>query len=206
MRPDDAATAAACGAAYLGVVFAPSKRRVAVDRGRLILDGASGSAARRVGVFGTSSAADILQTAVAAHLDVLQLHGEFDRSTLSVLRRRFPGQLWGVVRVSAEGTTVGDWARWDSVDALVVDTWSRDALGGTGVPFDWEGSAKAIAAVRGRRTIVLAGGLTPDNVATGIATLAPNVVDVSSGVERVDGEKDPARVAAFVRAARGEGT
>ncbi|MEP7347229.1 MAG: phosphoribosylanthranilate isomerase [Gemmatimonadaceae bacterium] len=204
MRPEDAAVAGSAGADYVGVIFADSRRRVAADRGREILDGASAYAARRVGVFGASDGDAILQTATTARVDVLQLHGGFDATEVSYLRRNFSGTLWGVVRVPPKGIDAEDWARWDEVDAVVVDTWTLGALGGTGVPFDWVTAAAALSALRGKRPIVLAGGLTPENVASGMATLTPDVVDVSSGVERIPGEKDPARIAAFVRAVRGE--
>lgn len=204
MRPKDAEAAASAGADYLGVVFAEGKRRVAAARGREILDEASASGARRVGVFGASNGDEILRAATSARLDVLQLTGEFAGDELSYVRQHFSGTLWGVERVPPDGIAAERWARWNEVDAVVVDTWSAGALGGTGVPFDWAAAASAIAALRGQRPIVLAGGLTPDNVARGIMILAPDVVDVSSGVERIAGEKDPTRIAAFVRAVRGE--
>lgn len=204
MRPEDAATAASCGADYLGVIFAESQRRVAADRACLILDAALPSTARRVGVFGSSGVDEILQIAALAHLDVLQLLGEISPTAVSRLRHDFGGQLWGVIRVPPEGIDAADWARWEEVDAVVVDTWSGGAPGGTGLQFDWASAATVIGALRGSRPVVLAGGLTPDNVVAGMATLAPNVVDVSSGVEVVRGQKDPVRIAAFVRAVKGK--
>jgi len=201
-RPDDAAVAAAAGAAFLGVIFAESKRRVAADRAREILDAAAGP--RRVGVFGSSNAAEILEFATTARLDVLQLHGRMAPDEASRLRERFHGKIWGVVRVSSSGVSEEEWVEWESADAIVVDTWRKETLGGSGVRFDWSSAARQLGALRGARPLVLAGGLTPENVASGIAALNPDIVDVSSGVEQSPGVKDPARVAAFVRAAKGE--
>lgn len=201
-RPEDAAAAAAAGAAFLGVIFAESKRRVAADRAREILD--AGGGVQRVGVFGSSNAHEILETATTARLDVLQLHGKLPRDDVWRLRQHFPGQIWGVVRVSPAGVTDEEWAEWDRADAVVVDTWREESLGGSGVRFDWSAAAPRIRALRGARPLVLAGGLTAETVADGIAVLAPDIVDVSSGVEHSTGVKDPARVAAFVRAAKGE--
>jgi phosphoribosylanthranilate isomerase len=89
-----------------------------------------------------------------------------------------------------------------TADAVLLDPRVAGALGGTGTTLDWDALADAVAAVRGSVPLVLAGGLTPENVARAAATLAPAVVDVSSGVESAPGVKDPARMTAFVAAVR----
>jgi phosphoribosylanthranilate isomerase len=204
VRSADAAAAAEAGVRYLGVIFADSRRRVAPDEARRVLDGALGRDVRRVGVFGAASTLEILAAADAARLDVLQLHVPPDATGLQHLRSQFDGAIWGVVRVSPAGLTSQEWQAWRLADAVVVDTWSATALGGTGVPFAWSDAAAAIVALRGVRPLVLAGGLTALNVAAAIGALSPEIVDVSSGVERVPGEKDPHRIAAFMKAVRGE--
>ena len=84
---------------------------------------------------------------------------------------------------------------------MLLDAWSADAAGGTGLSFDW-----ALAAPLARtRRVVLAGGLTPENVADAIARVQPWMVDVSSGVEAEPRRKDPARLRAFVKAVRAHG-
>ncbi|MBK6305665.1 MAG: hypothetical protein IPF47_08135 [Gemmatimonadetes bacterium] len=78
-------------------------------------------------------------------------------------------------------------------------------LGGTGRAFDWERERAVVAPLRAGRSIILAGGLTAENVARAIAVFSPDIVDVSSGVEASPGCKDPARLRAFVHAVHGVG-
>jgi phosphoribosylanthranilate isomerase len=85
-------------------------------------------------------------------------------------------------------------------DAWLLDAYSPDKAGGTGETFNWD---LAVEAQRWGRPIFLAGGLTPENVAEAIRRVRPYAVDVSSGVETVPGKKDPAKVRAFIRAAKG---
>jgi phosphoribosylanthranilate isomerase len=84
---------------------------------------------------------------------------------------------------------------------VLLDGWSADARGGTGRAFPWAEVAARLHAAPGLR-LVAAGGLRPDNVAEAVRTLRPYAVDVSSGVELAPGEKDPAAVHRFIRAAR----
>lgn len=86
----------------------------------------------------------------------------------------------------------------NSVDSILLDAWVPGAHGGTGARFDWDLAVEA----RGRvRSLVLAGGLNPENVADAVRGVRPHAVDVSSGVEHSQGKKDPDRMRRFVRAA-----
>ena len=85
-------------------------------------------------------------------------------------------------------------------DAVLVDSYSESGLGGTGRTFDWEREAATIRRLIGDKRLIAAGGLDPDNVAAAIRALAPDVVDVSSGVESSPGVKDHARMRAFADA------
>ncbi|MDQ3855137.1 MAG: phosphoribosylanthranilate isomerase, partial [Chloroflexota bacterium] len=85
----------------------------------------------------------------------------------------------------------------EGVEFLLLDTYVPGAAGGSGMTFDWTLAARMTGASR----VMLAGGLTPENVGEAIQAVRPDAVDVSSGIE-VDGAKDPDRMAAFVRAAR----
>ena len=91
-------------------------------------------------------------------------------------------------------------ATWPSSRGVLLDAWHDELVGGTGETFDWSLAANA----RGCH-VVLAGGLRPDNVGAAIRAVRPAAVDVCTGVERAPGDKDPQRVAAFVRAARQAG-
>ena len=90
----------------------------------------------------------------------------------------------------------------DAVHAFLLDTGSLTQPGGTGKPFDWVASVQVLKTIRSLANVVVAGGLTPDNVAEAIRTLRPWGVDVSSGVEAKPGKKDPERVRAFIAAVR----
>lgn len=200
-RERDAALAASLGASYLGVVLTESPRRLSAARARAVLDAVPVGAATRVGVFGAEPIDDVRRAADEARLDVVQLAAPRPAAEVARLRGAFGGGVWVVVRVRGARLEADDRARFGHGDGVVLDRWSPVALGGTGEAFDWAAVREDVAAVRGAATLVLAGGLTPATVGGAIATLLPDVVDVSSGVESAPGVKDPARLAAFVSAA-----
>jgi len=92
--------------------------------------------------------------------------------------------------------------RYDAADFFLCDTYDPERAGGTGRPFDHS----LVAGLGTSYRLILAGGLTPENVADAIAVVRPWGVDVSSGVEASPGRKDPAKVEAFIRNARGAGS
>lgn len=203
-RAEDAAYAASLGAAYVGVIFAESPRRVRPEAATTILEPARGCA-RAVGVFGPSDATIVADVAREAALDVVQLHGDPTREFLSEVRRGFGGEVWAVVRVTGAELPRETQALLRAADAVVLDTKVSGTLGGSGVSFDWNAVARALAPLRGSARIVLAGGLNDRNVARAARVIAPDVVDVSSGVESAPGIKDHERMRAFSVAARGGG-
>jgi phosphoribosylanthranilate isomerase len=200
-RPEDAALAGALGAAYAGVIFAGGPRLVAPKRATEVLD-AAGPAVQRVGVFGAASADAVAVVARECRLDVVQLHADPTAELVSQLRARYSGRVWAVLRTS--GTLVPPRASelFAAADAVLLDAHVAGTLGGTGTTLDWLGVAAAVDHVRGGGTLVLAGGLTPQNVQGAIRALRPDAVDVSSGVERSPGVKDHSRMRAFAAAAR----
>lgn len=201
-RALDARAGSALGAAYLGVVFAGGPRQLDASSARLVLDGAcGGAAARRVGVFGAQTAQEIADTAAAVALDVVQLHGSSDPALVTAIRQRFDGEVWRVVRLSEAAGAIALRGAADGVDAVVVDTLVGGALGGTGVAVDWERLAAALENAGRPARLVLAGGLRPENVARAVELVAPDVVDVSSGIESSVGIKDHASMRAFAEAA-----
>jgi phosphoribosylanthranilate isomerase len=201
-RPDDAAAALDAGAAYLGVIFAGGPRLVDVERASAVL--AHAGPARRVGVFGAQPASAIAEIADAVGLDVVQLHSDPRESDVEAVRAVFGGEVWAALRVAdAELPERGD-ALFAAADAVVVDALVTGALGGTGTTVAWDALRAPLARLRGARSarLVLAGGLSPRNVGAAIASLAPDVVDVSSGVETAPGIKDHSLLRAFGAAAR----
>ena len=203
-RHEDAIFAASLGAAFLGVIFAGGPRRRTATEARALFEAASvGGPARRVGVFGAQVAGEIIDTAQAASLDVVQLQGTSHPAAVQEIRRHFGGEVWRVIRV--RGDTPAEELRIAAggVDALVVDTFVEGLLGGTGVAVDWASLARSLDGSRRPARLVLAGGLRPENVERAISLVAPDVVDVSSGVESAPGIKDHKMMRAFLEVARG---
>ena len=198
-RPEDAARGAALGARYLGVIFAGGPRLLTAERARALFDAAPGTYGR-VGVFGTQPLAEVVRTAGEVGLDGVQLHGDPDPATVAELRTRFHGRIWAVARTAGVVLPDGLDVLFATADAVVLDARVEGALGGTGVALDWERIAAALDGPRAGGNLVLAGGLTAANVARAVRLLEPDVVDVSSGVERSPGIKDPIRMDAFVAA------
>jgi len=202
-RAEDARAAAELDAAYAGVVFAGGPRKLDAARAEAVFAGLGGCGVRRVGVFGPAQEVpEILVTSRAIGLDVIQLHdsGTADRTLL--LRQEFFGEIWVVLGVSGSSFQGVPPNVDPSMDALVLDTAVGGRSGGTGVTFDWVAVAPAVAALKTKHRVVLAGGLRPGNVREAVRTLAPHVVDVSSGVESAPGIKDPTLMRAFATALR----
>ena len=197
-RPDDAAFAAARGATYLGMVFWPGSKR-AIDRARgKVLAGCARAAradVRLVGVFVDASVAEVEATAAAVGLDVVKLHGDV-RVSVGAAVAAAGLEVWKAIGL-ASAADLDRLTAWPAA-AHLLDA-PTAARGGSGQVIDWGLAAQAVAA--GHR-IVLAGGLTPHNVATAIAAVKPFAVDVASGVERAPGDKDPVKVFEFLDAAQ----
>jgi phosphoribosylanthranilate isomerase len=143
------------------------------------------------------SASHAVTLAQTIQPDVLQLHCDFDREELQFVRAESSTKV--VVTVDASET---DRAREldDVVDALLVDSTTDEGAGGTGETHDWDATGALAADLDS--PVVLAGGLTPENVTEAVETAEPYGVDVASGVEADGGTKDAAAVDAFVRAVR----
>jgi phosphoribosylanthranilate isomerase len=189
--PEDAALAAAAGADAVGVNLWPgSKRYVEPARAGAVL-AAIPSGVLKVGVFVDATAAEVAAAIEGLGLDRAQLHGD---ERADDYRHLDPGRIIRVVRVrdAASFASESGWrpALW-LYDAFV------EGFGGGGVPAPWP-----IIAGRARRPFLLAGGLTPENVAAAIVAVRPDGVDVASGVEGAPRVKDPGKVARFVAAAR----
>ncbi len=201
-RPADAAHAELMGADFLGAILAGGPRLLDLPRAQAVL-GPRRPTVSRVAVFGSQSVDDTIRIADALDLDVLQLHGDPSPAFVAALRQATTRALWPVLRVEG-GVLPSAAADLASVaDALVLDAKVVGHLGGTGVALDWAalaGAVRDLRTVQPTMTLVLAGGLRAENVATAMAVLQPDVVDVSSGVELTPGVKDSQAVQRFVSA------
>jgi phosphoribosylanthranilate isomerase len=194
--PEDALAAVEAGADAIGLVFAESPRRVDPAWARRIVADVPPYVSR-VGVF-VDEAPDAVAGAVRrVGLDTVQLHG-----------RETPEECAGydcrvvkALRVDA-GFSSTDVEPYRGCDAVLLDTYSSSAAGGTGACFDWT----LCREVPDDIPFVLAGGLDPMSVGEAVRVARPYAVDVSSGVERQPGEKDATKMSAFVAAVRAADT
>lgn len=194
-RAEDAAAAVAAGADALGVVLAPSKRRVTVEQAASVLADVPPLVAR-VGVFVDAHADEVWEAVSRLGLTAVQFHGVEAPETCAAA----PVPVIKALRVGPGFDPALADAYRGSVAALLLDTYvAGGAQGGTGVAFDWYGVAGRLPAWA---PVVLAGGLGPANVAEAVRALRPFAVDVSSGIEAAPGVKDHAVMDEFVAAVR----
>lgn len=202
-RPGDARVAAELGAAYIGVVLAGGPRRQD-DAAAASIFAAVPDHVVRAGVFGADPADEIARRALALGLGVVQLHGDPSPRDVAALRRSWKGAIWAALRVHDAELPPLAGELFAAADAVLLDAKVDGALGGTGTTLPWRALAAGLAPLRARGgRLVLAGGLRPENVARAIRELAPDVVDVSSGIESTVGIKDPGRMRAFRDAVQG---
>jgi phosphoribosylanthranilate isomerase len=203
----DAMIAAKVGADAVGFVFAPSPRRVTAEQVAAIVPELPAQI-EKIGVFVGASVDEIAATVQTAGLTGVQLHSEVTADAAAKLRARFgPGlRILRVVHFETGAPEHVVAAAQDaSVDAILVDSRTATAAGGTGKSYDWVEARRTLFNRAEELKLIAAGGLTPENVAEAIATLRPWGVDVVSGVEAGPGRKDAARVRAFVANARAAG-
>jgi phosphoribosylanthranilate isomerase len=198
---EDALLSAEAGADAVGFVFAPSPRQVTAEQVSEIVSRLP-ETVEKIGVFVESTFAAVEATVRACGLTGAQLHFSASPELPAKLRERFGSRL-RILRVLHYGDTAGELSSDISIDALLIDSRTPTALGGTGLAFDWKSaSASLFNNPEVAHRLVVAGGLTPANVAEAIATLRPWGVDVVSGVEKVPGRKDAEKVRDFVAMAR----
>ena len=183
------------GANAIGVNLVPSSKRRVTEEGALEIVRAVGDRAQVVLVTADLDAAANASLRRRVGAGCLQLHGDEAPEVLAPLLPH----AYKAVRIGGPDDVVA--ARAFPGEYLMVDAKVAGALGGTGTAFDWH----LVAGLARERKLVLAGGLTPDNVGAAMEIVGPDCVDVASGVEipGAPGHKDMARVRAFVRAVRG---
>jgi phosphoribosylanthranilate isomerase len=213
-EPKNARAAAALGADFVGMVFAPSRRQVTIGDAKRIAEGLGQSerkpisdrttagieaalAHRRpllVGVFADQDADTINGIAEEVGLDLVQLSGSEPWEVCAQIRR----PIFKCMKVRQGETAEHLRPHLHEGAIVLLDPYVEGTYGGTGQTLDWDVAAE----VAGERPVVLAGGLTPANVREAAEKVHPWCVDVSSGVE-TDGKKDVAKIRAFIEAAKG---
>ncbi len=187
--PNDARTAARFGADALGFNFVPSsKRYVGKERARAII-AALPPFVTPVGVFANEKAENVIEMCAYCGIQTVQLHGDEPPQYLSLLSHL---KRIKAIRIGDE-SDLKQLSRY-TCEAFLLDAAVPDLLGGTGKTFNWEWAHQAAQ----QGPIILAGGLTPQNVGEAIQIAQPYAVDVASGVESAPGQKSRALMAQFI--------
>lgn len=190
-RPEDIAAANALQPEYIGFVFAPKSRRYVSRELAAELKAQLSPGIQAVGVFVNEAPETVAGLLNAGIVDIAQLHGQEDAAYLARLRSLTAKPLWQAFRAETAAGLAA--AARSPADMVLLDS----GAGGTGTVFNWK-------LLQGfPRLYILAGGLDADNAADAVTRLHPYAVDASSGIETA-GKKDPAKMAAFAAAVRGQ--
>ncbi len=182
-RIEDALAAVEAGADAIGFVFYAKSPRVA----------ALPPFVTTVGLFVNASRCELGEILDAVPLDLLQFHGDETSAQCEGFHRPYIKAL----RVKAGDDIAAACRAYPGASGILLDTYVEGVPGGTGEAFDWSLVPQGLS-----KPIILAGGLTADNVAQAIAQVRPYAVDTSGGVEQSKGIKDPAKIKAFIQAVR----
>ncbi len=193
--------AVAHGADLIGLVFFPASPRAVTPAEAGVLSARHAGGPGRVGLFVDPTDAAIAAVLDACPLDLIQLHGSEDAARCAALRARFGVPIMKAIGIAeaSDLDVLPDFA--PVVDRFLIDAKPPPGAalpGGNAAPFEW----RLMAGRAVSKPWLLAGGLTPGNVAEAIRASGAPGVDVSSGVERTRGVKDPGLIAEFIRAAR----
>ena len=185
---EDALYAAGCGADALGFIFyEKSPRYIEPDNAKTIITTLP-PFVTTVGVFVNKDFNDIRDITLLTGVTVVQLHGDESPSYCNLVE----GKLIKAIRVKNDSSIEG-LKKYD-VDAFLLDSFDKNSFGGSGLTFDWKLAEKA----KQYGKIILAGGLTPDNVEEAVKKVVPYGVDVNSGVEQKPGIKNKNKVKEFI--------
>ncbi|WP_415755816.1 phosphoribosylanthranilate isomerase [Pseudomonas leptonychotis] len=192
-RVEDALAAVEAGADAIGLVFyAKSPRAVTVQQARSIIN-ALPPFVTTVGLFVDASRCELGEMLDAVPLDLLQFHGDESPESCEGYHRPYIKAL----RVKPGDDIAAQVALYKNASGVLLDTYVPGIPGGTGEAFDWSLVPEGLS-----KSIILAGGLTAENVAQAIARVRPYAVDVSGGVEAAKGIKDAQKIRAFMQAVR----
>ena len=183
---------------YMGLVFAPSKRQVIVEKAKTLVEALHKQckeqnntvSIKTVGVFVNETLDNLVTIAREANLDAVQLHGDEDEAFIQSLKERTNVEVWKAIQIRS----AADAEAWidSSADMLLFDAYHKDERGGTGDVFDWS------CLDTFERPFMLAGGIDSTNVARAIRTVRPYGIDISSGIE-TNGVKDDEKITAFTK-------
>jgi len=193
---DAAVTAGADALGFISGVPVETPRERTAGRAATLVDGVA-PFVTSVLVTAPDSVGEAVTRQEQVGADVVQVHGEFSPAAVSGLRE----QVQAGVLVAVDSTTDRAAAYASAGDGLLVDSTTEEGMGGTGETHDWQQTRDLVSAVDA--PVVLAGGLTPENVRAAVETVDPFAVDVASGVERRPGEKKNDAVRRFVAEATG---
>ncbi|HUN89791.1 MAG TPA: phosphoribosylanthranilate isomerase [Terriglobales bacterium] len=211
---EDALAAVDAGADAVGFIFAPSRRQITADAAKEIGQKLP-KTLEKVGVFANQSAQQIEEIAAEVGLTAVQLHGDESSEFARMLFRHGVGRSRAQMRVfktlhvtnGIEGVA-REFLNERCVDGFLLDSVVHDATtgetqrGGTGQVFDWQRANQFLPGVQRETRVIVAGGLSPANVAEAVRVLQPWGVDVCSGVESEPRKKDAKKIWEFVSAAR----
>lgn len=199
--PEPLEAAIAAGADWVAFNFFPKSPRfvspaLAADLGRIV-----GSRAQKIALVVDANDETLDEITRAFHPDLIQLHGHETPERVASLRARFGRPIIKALGIADAADLSAARAHESAADWLLLDakpSKNADLPGGNGVAFDWQ----LLAGLDLQKPFMVSGGLDPSNVGKAIAISHPAGVDVSSGVESAPGVKDPAKIQAFIEAAR----
>lgn len=192
---EDVLAACAAGADALGFVFyKPSKRYVRTNIAKQLSDLVP-PLVQRVGLFVDASADEVQQVLNEVELDLLQFHG----NETADFCEQFSTPYIKALAVKPDEDLAAVMLQYENARGFLLDTYKAGVPGGTGESFDWNLFPSSAQVTK---PLILAGGLTPDNIASAIAQTNTYAVDVSGGVELAPGKKSAAKMQAFVQAAK----
>ncbi len=204
----DAQASVAAGANALGFIFAPSTRQIEAGTAAEII-AALPAGVEKIGVFVNETPEGVAEVAEQVGLSGCQLHGDEPAVLLPEYRRALGGRK--LIKTLQVRELLAEESRRDlqtyldahsNIDAVLLDSGRPGNHGGTGVPFDWEMAVPIVQRIKVVLPVIIAGGLTAENVSEAIRLFEPWGVDVVSGVERETGKKDEDRLLNFIAAAR----
>ena len=180
-RKEDIGYANILKPAYVGFIFAESKRQVTKEQAKDLKEMLD-SNIKTVGIFVNEDIKKVIQIACMVDLDVIQLHGDEDENYIKRLKDKLKlknacKEIWKDIRVK-DKERLNDIDTLD-VDGLLLDTYSKEAYGGLGETFNWD----LVKNLNLNKKLILAGGIDEENVEVAKSTVKPDIIDVSSGIE-----------------------